>query len=180
TRDERLLHGVQHLAVGEPLDGRDLAGIALTGRDEAGVHGLAVEHHGARAALALAAALLRPGEAKILAQDVQEPPPRRDLDGLRRAVDLLRDLHASLHAGRVDPTASGEIGSVSNGAPSASSTAFATAAAGPSIGISPTPLAPPGPNGYGHSMRCVSISGASANVGTMQLVMLAFATLPSL
>src|SRR5438552_100323 len=64
--------------------------------------------------------------------------------------------------------------------PSASSAAFATAAAGPSIGISPTPFAPDGPNGYGTSTMMVSSSGASANVGTMQLVMFAFATRPSL
>ena len=49
----------------------------------------------------------------------------------------------------------------------------ATAAAGPSIGISPTPFAPLGPNGYGTSTRIVSRSGASANVGTMQFVMFA-------
>src|SRR5207302_4757646 len=98
----------------------------------------------------------------------------------RRAVDLDRQLHrttpmGALHRGRLAAIASGEIGSSSNATPSASSTALATAAAGPSIGISPTPLAPPGPNGYGTSTRIVSSSGASANVGTLPLLMLAVA-----
>src|SRR5262249_30064468 len=104
--------------------------------------------------------------------------PRRRLDLAGRAVDLEHDLHDA--ALRAAATTSGEIGRLSNGTPSASSTAFATAAAGPSIGISPTPFAPPGPNGYGTSTMIVSSSGASANVGTMQFVMFAFHTRPSL
>ena len=150
-------------------------------RDEARVDDLAVEHHRARAALALAAAFLRAGEAQVLAQHVEQPLPRRDLD-LARAAPLTSSVifTTSLQRGCSRRSPRAEIGSASNAQPSASSTAFATAAAGPSIGISPTPFAPLGPNGYGTSTRIVSSSGASANVGTMQFVMFAFATLPSL
>src|SRR5213078_914267 len=127
------------------LDGDDPAAIALAGRHQARVHHLAVELDRARAALALAAALLGPGQPQVLAQHVEQPLPRRGLDRAPLAVDLERELHGSLQRGRVAAIASGEIGSSSNATPSASSTALATAAAGPSIGISPTPLAPLGP-----------------------------------
>src|SRR5690606_9239289 len=118
-------------------------------RDEARVDDLAVEHHRARSALAFATAFLRTGEPDVLAQYVEQTLPRRALDGVRRTVDLERDLHDSLQRGRLAATTSGRMGMASNAQPSASSTAFATAAAGPSIGISPTPFAPLGPNGYG-------------------------------
>src|SRR5690606_13390954 len=131
--------------------------------------------------LPLAAALLGAGQPEVLAQDVEQPLPRRDLDLRRAAVDLEPDDHFTPPAWRTAASiTSGRIGSESIGRPSASSTAAATAAAGPSIGISPTPLAPCGPNGYGSSIRIVSISGASAKVGTMQSVMRRLATRPPL
>src|SRR6185503_18696870 len=111
ARDQRALHRVQHLAAREALDGDDRA----------------------RAALALAAALLGPGEPEVLAQHVEQAAPRRALDGAQLAVDLERDLHGASQRGRLRATSSGEIGSSSNAQPSASSTALATAAAGPSI-----------------------------------------------
>ena len=83
ARDERALHGVQHVAAREPLDRRDRAAVALARRDEARVDDLAVEHHRARAALAFAAALLRAGEPQVLAQHVEQALPRRALDGAR-------------------------------------------------------------------------------------------------
>src|SRR5439155_4953987 len=112
---------------------------------------------------------------KIFAQHVEQALPRIDVGAARLAVDFELDLHRSFSA-----TTSGRIGIVSKATPSASPTAFATAAAGPSIGISPTPFAPHGPFGYGTSTMIVSSSGESANVGTMQFVMFAFATRPSL
>src|ERR1041385_6990936 len=180
AHDQLALHRVQHVAARQTLDGGDPAAVALAGSDQAGVDRLAVELDGARTALALAAALLGAGQPQVLAQHVEQPLPRRRLDRAQLAVDLERELHGVPQRGRAAAMASGEIGSASNAVPSASSTALATAAAGPSIGISPTPLAPLGPNGYGTSTSRVSSSGASANVGTMQLVMLALATLPSL
>ena len=45
--------------------------------------------------------------------------------------------------------------------------ALTTAGAGPSIGISPTPLAPYGPCLYGRSRMTVSIGGVSGGVGMM-------------
>src|SRR6185436_14189497 len=129
ARDEGALHGVKQLAAREALDGGDLARVALADRDHARVDGLAVEPDRARAALALAAALLGAGEPQVLAQHVEQAAPRRALDGARLAVDLERDLHGASQRGRLRATSSGEIGSSSNAQPSASSTALATAAA---------------------------------------------------
>ena len=49
----------------------------LADRNQAAVHRLAVDEHRAGAALAFAAAFLRAGEPKILAEHVDEPPERR-------------------------------------------------------------------------------------------------------
>src|SRR5689334_6144850 len=58
----------------------------LIRRDEARVHGQSVEVYGARAALALPAALLRAGEADPIAERVQEAVGGVDLDPHRCAV----------------------------------------------------------------------------------------------
>src|SRR5262245_28315535 len=62
---------------------------------------------------------------------------------------------------------SGVIGISLINAPVALKTAAAIAGAGPSIGSSPTPLAPKGPWGYGFSIINDSMSGASSEVGIM-------------
>src|SRR5215204_3876485 len=58
--DHRALDVVQALAVGDALDGQNLRALGLRRRDETTVDQLAVVDDGASAALALAAALLRP------------------------------------------------------------------------------------------------------------------------
>ena len=65
---------------------RDDRAVDLADRDEAADDDLAVDEHRAGAALALAAALLRPGQAEVLAQDVEQPahPRHVDLDAGRR------------------------------------------------------------------------------------------------
>ena len=59
-------------AAGEALDGLDAPALDLARGDEAGADLLAVEPHRARAAVAGVAAHLRPGQAEVLAQDVDE------------------------------------------------------------------------------------------------------------
>src|SRR5262249_30251345 len=97
--DQLALHRVQQIAVRQALDGGHPAGIALPGGDQARVDGLAVEHHGARAALALAAALLGAGQPQILAQHVEQPLPRRYVDRAPLAVDLEREFHGASQRG---------------------------------------------------------------------------------
>src|SRR5581483_7093055 len=70
--DERLLQRMQLSVPREPLDRRDLGVLAGDRENEAAVHPATVEQHGARAALAVIAALLRPREAEVLAQRVEE------------------------------------------------------------------------------------------------------------
>src|SRR5262249_59961032 len=76
ARDQLALHRVEQLAARQALDGGHPAAVALAGGDQARVDRLAVEQHGARAALALATALLGAGQPQVLAQDVEQPLPR--------------------------------------------------------------------------------------------------------
>src|ERR1041385_2503845 len=74
--DHRLLHGVEALAVGDAFDRGDPRALDLRDGDEATVDQLAVHDDGARAALALAAALLRPRKFQPLAQRVEQTRQR--------------------------------------------------------------------------------------------------------
>src|ERR1043166_3471569 len=74
--DQRLLHGVEALAVGDTFDRRDPRALDLRDGDEATIDQLAVEDDGARAAFALAAALLRARELQPLAQRVEQARQR--------------------------------------------------------------------------------------------------------
>src|SRR2546428_558369 len=94
--------GLQRMKLGaarEPFDGRHV-GVADRHRQrEAREHRRAVDEHGARAALAELAAVLRAGEAELLTKDFEERVVRLRRDGARLAVhaegeELLR------HAGR--------------------------------------------------------------------------------
>ena len=83
--DHRLLHGVQRLALGEVLDGEQFGAVDLPEQQNAGIDRLVGElaapkmrkHHRAGAAVALAAALLGPRRARLLAQPIEQRRPRR-------------------------------------------------------------------------------------------------------
>ena len=62
---------------GQALDRPDDPALDLADRHEAGVDDLAVEEDRAGAALPFPAALLRPGEPEVLAQDVEQPAHAR-------------------------------------------------------------------------------------------------------
>ena len=71
-------------SVGEPLDRDDLVPVGLRGEHEARADERAVEEHGARAALALLAGVLRAGQAELLAQREEQALAAPDV-GLARA-----------------------------------------------------------------------------------------------
>ena len=79
-RQEGRLDRVELSVRRQPLHRADVAALDLADRDEAAVDDLAVDEDRARPALALAAAFLRPGQAQVQAQDVQEAAPARDRD----------------------------------------------------------------------------------------------------
>ena len=75
---ERLLERRQ-LLVAEPLDRRHGAAVGLHGEHRATLHRNAVQVNRARAAAAGVAADVRPGEAEIVAQEVDEQAASRHL-----------------------------------------------------------------------------------------------------
>src|ERR671930_2012899 len=84
---EGLLQRMQLAVVGETLDRRDLAAVGLDCEHGARLHGAAVEMDRAGAADRRVAADLRPGQAEVVAQEVDEQRPRLDLRLAPDAVD---------------------------------------------------------------------------------------------
>ena len=67
-------------AVAMPLDGLDLAPLGVEAEHEARKNGAPVHEHGARAALAQLAAVLRAGQREVFAQDFEQRLVRREGD----------------------------------------------------------------------------------------------------
>src|SRR5262249_8073872 len=136
----------------------------------------AVEQHGAAAAQALAAALARAEEVELVAQHLHEAVVRLDdrrdglavegeVDGSRGHVG--RPAHSSSSglpalARSARYTASGVSGSSVSRTPTASSIALAIAGDTPKVALSPTPLAPNGPECWIASTVSLVIGGMSA------------------
>src|SRR2546427_115494 len=100
---ERVLHGRERPAARQPLDGGHGAPSRLHREHEAARHELAIQMHGARAAVAGAATLLGSGEAEVLAEGVEQRDVRlhERLDGLAvdsEAQDLLGHDETSVQA----------------------------------------------------------------------------------
>src|SRR5213594_868293 len=100
---ERVLHGRERPAARQPLDGGHGAPSRLHREHEAARHELAIQMHGARAAVAGAATLLGSGEAEVLAERVEQRDVRlhERLDGLAvdgEAQDLLGHDETSVQA----------------------------------------------------------------------------------
>src|SRR5256712_9086120 len=98
---ERVLQAMQPAALRHPLDRLHPAPGAREAEHQAGEHRTRIHEHRAGAALAQLAAVLRAGEAQVLAQHFEQRLVRceRDLDGL--AVELQRDLRLGVE-GRHD------------------------------------------------------------------------------
>ena len=73
--------------IGKALHRHDVAAVGLHGKHQAGPDGGAVDQDGARAAHALAAPDVGPGQAEIFAQHVDEQPAGLDADAAADAVD---------------------------------------------------------------------------------------------
>ena len=97
--DERLLDRVQLLAVGQALDGGDLARADVEDERHARADRRAVEVHGAGAARAAVAHDLGPGQPEREAQRVGQRRRGRHLERVRLVVDVQgdRDLARTLH-----------------------------------------------------------------------------------
>src|SRR5262249_26794073 len=156
-----LYERARELRVAETFDGRHVFAVDLRDRRQTRIDDRAADQHRAGAALAFAAAFFGTGQAEICAQHIQQALAAR-LD-----ADLAAIQSEPNH--RIAPsTRSGESGSSATSVPMAFETAAAIAGAGPSIGSSPMPLAPPaGPCGNGFSTSTVSIIGTSVLVGMM-------------
>src|SRR5579859_1818490 len=89
---ESLLDGVQLIAVGHALDGREVAAVGLDGEHRAALDRLAVHVDRARAALAGVAADVRSGQAYDIPEVVHEQQSRFDLVLVLTPVDGDSDL----------------------------------------------------------------------------------------
>src|SRR5262249_15605791 len=89
---ESLLERVQLAADREPLDGLDRRAVGLDGEHRAALDGLTVDAHRARTAARGVAADVGPGQAEVLADEVDQERARLDRAGLLLAVDRDGDL----------------------------------------------------------------------------------------
>src|SRR3989449_1641909 len=90
---ERHLQRIGTRAPRESFDRDDRPILALEGEDQARELRPAVEQHRAGAALPQFAAVLGPGQAEVLAQDLEERLVRREGDLLGLAVDVQAQVH---------------------------------------------------------------------------------------
>ena len=95
--NEGFLHGVGIGFGAEPFEGDDLFSGDGGNGEHTRAHGAIIDEHGARAALAQAAAEARIMQGQIVAQDVKQRAIRLDVDGVRLTVNFERYVvHESL------------------------------------------------------------------------------------
>src|SRR5215831_8151056 len=163
---ESLLHRRQSGLI-EMLDGRDLRPVRAHREIETARNRDIIHQHCAAAAQTLAAGFARAGQAELV-QQLDESPMRLD-NGAHRAIvqreaDRAR-AHSSSSSGwpsralSARSTRSAVIGSSVSRTPMASSIALAIAGDTPKVAVSPTPLAPKGPDSCSASTNSVSIAG---------------------
>src|SRR2546428_9929014 len=75
---ERLLDGMEPLAVGQSLHGRDDGAVELDREEQAASHRLAVEQHRAGTAHAVLASDVRAGQVEVVAEEIGQGRPRLD------------------------------------------------------------------------------------------------------
>jgi hypothetical protein len=85
--DEGGLHGMEFVAVGQPLDGCDFVVLVRDGKRKAGEHALPVNVNGTCAALALIAAFLASAERELFPQGVKQGGSGVELEISLFAVD---------------------------------------------------------------------------------------------
>src|SRR6516165_6825090 len=164
---EGTLYRVHRPVAGQALHGGDLVPAGLGGKYRAGLHGLAVEQHGAGPAGGGVTADVRRGEVGHVAQEVHEQHAVLDVRGDLLAVDGQVDLHwllafhASLMAVHTRCGVAGMSMCLTPRWDTASTTAFWTAGVEPIEPASPMPLAPSGFRSVGVSLATSSKLGRS-------------------
>ena len=79
------------LLLAKPLHRSDLAAVVHHGQRQAGIDALAIDQHGAGAALAAVAALLGAGQVQHFAQRIEQGDARLDIELVLGAVDAQRE-----------------------------------------------------------------------------------------
>ena len=90
-RDERLLHRIERLASSQTFYGSDLAALLHHGESHARQHAPAIYVNRARATLAVIAAFLRPSDARVFAQRVEQRHSWFESQRDRFSIDVERD-----------------------------------------------------------------------------------------
>ena len=106
--DERGLHGMHLVGRAETFDGRDAVAFVHHREREAGVDAASVDDHRAGATLAVIATFLGAGEVQVVAQRVEQRGARVELERVRFAVHLERELSRSTGAAVPDACAFAE------------------------------------------------------------------------
>src|SRR5262245_57404657 len=91
--DERLLDRMQRIAGGHPLDRPHLPLVGLRREYEARAHQLSVEPDRTRSALPLLAGVLRPGQAQVFPEEIEQAGTRPDVGLTPLAVHVRADEH---------------------------------------------------------------------------------------
>ena len=99
--DERVLHRMQLVAVRETFDRPDALAPRLDREHQAGPYRVIVEDHRARAAYAVLAADMRPGQPAFVADDIGQRLSRLDPDRMVMPVDVKLDFDLLSHRRRL-------------------------------------------------------------------------------
>src|SRR3984893_4604807 len=84
------LHRVEIAVFFQTLDGRDLVARMHHGKRQAAVDALSIDDHRTGAALSLVAALLRAGQAEMLAQCIEQRYARIEIESMAPSIDSQR------------------------------------------------------------------------------------------
>ena len=90
---ERGLERMEPIGRGHALDRRDRGAVRLDGEHRAGLDRLAVDGHGARAALRGIAGDVGPGQVQVLAEELDQQTSRLDVDLPWHPVDVERNVY---------------------------------------------------------------------------------------
>ena len=96
-RDERVLHRMQLITVGETFDCSDTFALRLDREHQAGPYRVIVEDHRASAAHAVLTADVRPSQPAFIADDIGQRLSRLDPDSMVAAVDVELDVDLLSH-----------------------------------------------------------------------------------
>src|SRR5262245_52521486 len=99
---------MEFISLGETLDGDHGLLISISNGRQARRNRFSIEQDSARAALALAATILRAGELQVLPQDIEQGSLRVAVNRSHLSVDSQRDRHCLAREGNHSTSGSGE------------------------------------------------------------------------